>query len=79
MISSEDISKPFIYYLPDGDQTVSIQVKSKNDLFFPALYIKFYADLEAELPTIVFPPGGDDGFLGITNWDKAYRLLTYTR
>ena len=73
-----DVSKPMVYALPDGDYTVNVQVKSKTDGFFPKLFIKYYEDLDSiSLQSLEFPPGGEPGFFGSTKWDLKLGILNY--
>lgn len=73
----KDTSKLMIYYLPKGQFTLNVQVKSLSDGFYPRLYIKYYEDLDTKLSNIEFPPGGDPGFFVNKNWDKKVGIMHY--
>lgn len=61
-MNNEDISKLFIYRIPDGDSNIQIQIKSLSDQFFPYFYINFYEDIDSVAGSIDFPPGGQTHF-----------------
>jgi hypothetical protein len=74
---SEDLNKHLVFSIPDGDYTFQVQLKSLTDGFFPKLYVKYYEDIESELKSLEFPPGGPFGFFICKNWDYKMKIMTY--
>jgi hypothetical protein len=73
----DDLSKLFIFAIPDGSYTFSVQIKSQTEDFYPKLYVKYYEDLETQYRNLEFPPGGEPGYFICKNWDYKLGLLNY--
>lgn len=79
-IDGKDSSKPMIFMLPDGNQTVNIQVKQRLSSLYPGLYVRFVPDLnEKQMDRLQFPPTGKSDYETINAWDLKFKSLKFSK
>eukprot|EP00347_Sterkiella_histriomuscorum_P008919 403343241 len=69
-----DLAKHFIFQLPSGDQSLTIQLKTTLDNFYPVLMFQELDDVSSP-SSISFPPAGGK-YNSFFNWDRNFGILT---